>query len=124
MADRQRAVLRALILVSHRTLQLRARRLRGTTTMRNVCLRALAWLGAFLIGLTTARVVGEDDFAFPAKAWEKCSPESQGVDPGGLAGAVKYLEEHAGPDGIKRLVIVRRGRMIWSGSEADRRQPV
>ena len=62
--------------------------------------------------------------AFPAKEWAKAAPQLQGVDPGRLADAVRYLEEHAGPDGVKRLVIVRRGRMIWSGSEADRRQPV
>src|SRR5262245_58336244 len=91
--------------------------------MSNPCLRALAWLAA-LIGLTACRAAGADDMVFPAKGWARTAPESQGADPGRLAEAVAYLEQHAGPDGVKRLVIVRRGRMIWSGSEADRRQPV
>jgi CubicO group peptidase (beta-lactamase class C family) len=91
--------------------------------MRSSCLSALAWLAA-LLGVSTSCIAGADDIAFPAKEWAKAAPQSQGVDPGRLAEAVRYLEEHAGPDGVKRLVIVRRGRMIWSGSEAGRRQPV
>src|SRR5262249_51812674 len=70
------------------------------------------------------RAAGAEDMAFPAKEWARAAPESHGAEPGRLAEAVRYLEQHAGPDGLKRLVIVRRGRMIWSGPEADRRQPV
>jgi hypothetical protein len=91
--------------------------------MRNSSHGTLAWLAA-LIGVTTCRAAGADDMVFPAKGWAKAAPQSQGVDPGRLTEAVKYLEQHTGPDGVKRLVIVRRGRMISSGSEADRRQPV
>src|SRR4051795_9574069 len=90
--------------------------------MRSSCLHALAWLPPPLRGLTSF-AAGADDMAFPAKEWAKAGPQSQGVDSGRLADAVRYLEEHAGPDGVKRLVIVRRGWMIWSGEEADRRQP-
>src|SRR3954453_12263251 len=90
--------------------------------MRSSRLCALAWLVA-LLGVSTSRVAGADDMAFPAKEWAKAAPESQGVDPGRLAEAVRYLEEHAGPDGVKRLVIVRRGRLIWSGAEGDRGKP-
>src|SRR6185437_12700197 len=91
--------------------------------MSNLRPGALAWFAA-LIGLTTCRAAGADDMVFPSKGWAKAAPESQGVDPGKLAEAVAYLEQHAGPDGVKRLVIVRRGRMIWTGAETDRRQPV
>src|SRR6185503_19336337 len=91
--------------------------------MSNPRLGALAWLAA-LIGLATCRAAAAEDMVFPTKEWAKAAPESQGVDPGRLAEAVKYLEEHAGPDGVRRLVIVRRGRMIWTGAEADRCQPV
>jgi CubicO group peptidase (beta-lactamase class C family) len=62
--------------------------------------------------------------AFPAREWSKAAPGSEGVDLGRLEVAVKYLEEHAGPDGVRRLVIVRRGRILWSGGESGRRQPV
>src|SRR4051794_30261863 len=85
---------------------------------------ALAWLAAILTGATTQLAAGVDDMAFPAREWAKADPGSQGVDPGRLEDAVKYLEEHAGPDGVRRLVIVRRGRIVRSGSESDRRQPV
>jgi CubicO group peptidase (beta-lactamase class C family) len=37
---------------------------------------------------------------------------------------VDYLEQHSGSDGVKRLVIIRNGRMIWRGPEADRQQRV
>src|SRR5262249_61278928 len=76
------------------------------------------------IGASTPRAARADDIAFPAQRWEHAAPLSQGVHPGRLAEAIRYLEQHAGPDGIKRLVIVRRGRMIWSGGEADQGQPV
>src|SRR5262245_23938538 len=91
--------------------------------MQNPCLGTMAWLVA-LVGVTTSRATGADDRVFPAKEWARAAPESQGIDPGRLAEAVRYLEQHAGPDGVKRLVIIRRGRMIWSGSEVNRRQPV
>ena len=35
-----------------------------------------------------------------------------------------YLAAHAGSNGVKRMVIVRNGRMIWRGAEADTQQPV
>jgi CubicO group peptidase (beta-lactamase class C family) len=61
---------------------------------------------------------------FPGKQWEEATPESQGVDASKLAAAVDYLEEHSGSDGVKRLVVVRNGRMIWKGREAEKRQRV
>jgi CubicO group peptidase (beta-lactamase class C family) len=91
--------------------------------MKNPRPGALACLAA-LIGVATCCAAGADDMAFPAREWARAAPESQGLDPGRLAEAVRYLEQRVGPDGVKRLVIVRRGRMIWSGAEADRRQPV
>jgi CubicO group peptidase (beta-lactamase class C family) len=61
---------------------------------------------------------------FPRKDWLQATPESQGVDAKGLQAAVDYLQEHSGSNGVKRLVIVRHGRMIWRGAEADIRQKV
>ena len=61
---------------------------------------------------------------FPQKNWEQATPASQNVDPDKLRMAVDYLEKHSGSNGVKRLVIVRNGRMIWRGEEADTRQGV
>jgi len=62
--------------------------------------------------------------AFPGQDWEEATPASQGVDPDKLRAAIEYLEKQGGAEGIKRLVIVRRGRMIFRGPEADQQQPV
>jgi CubicO group peptidase (beta-lactamase class C family) len=57
---------------------------------------------------------------FPGEAWDEVTPVSQGLDSGKLAGAVEYLEQNAGRDGVRELLIVRNGRMIWKGDNIDR----
>jgi CubicO group peptidase (beta-lactamase class C family) len=44
---------------------------------------------------------------------------SPGVDPARLADAIANLEGHSGPDGVEQLVVVRNGRLIWEGADAD-----
>ena len=61
---------------------------------------------------------------FPGKDWQEEAPESQAVDSRKLEAAVRYLEEHSGSSGVKRLVVVRNGRVIWKGAQSDRRQKV
>ena len=61
---------------------------------------------------------------FPGREWQQASPESQGVDSAKLQAAVEYLREAAGQQGVKRMVIVRNGRMIWRGPEAATAQGV
>ena len=68
--------------------------------------------------------VHADDMVFPGSQWQVATPESQHVDSKKLASAVDYLEAHAGSNGVKRMVIVRNGRMIWRGTEADTQQLV
>ena len=46
------------------------------------------------------------DMAFPGKDWEEATPQSQGLDGEKLAGAVAYLKENSGRDGVKELVII------------------
>jgi CubicO group peptidase (beta-lactamase class C family) len=79
---------------------------------------------ALLLVATFSRVVRSDQTVFPDVAWEQASPESQSVDSTKLKAAVDYLREHSGSNGVKRLIIVRNGRVIWKGSEVDRRQRV
>ena len=56
---------------------------------------------------------------FPGKEWEERTPESQGIDSGKLEEALKQLENMSGADGIKEVVVIRNGYMIWKGSRID-----
>ena len=67
---------------------------------------------------------GGSSSVFPGKAWVEATPQSQSVDPEKLNAAIKYLEKHAGSNGVRRMVVVRNGRMIWTGPEANVRQGV
>src|SRR3990172_8575662 len=73
------------------------------------CLRWIAM--ALAVGLGAASRAKSEN-VFPGNAWQEATPESQGVD------SVK-LEAAADSLGVKQLVIVRNGYLIWKGSEAD-----
>lgn len=64
------------------------------------------------------------EMVFPERTWEEASPESQGLNSGRLAEAVRFLEANAGSDGVRELVIVRHGRILWKGDNIDRRHGV
>jgi len=85
----------------------------------------IRWL-VFVILLTAAirPVTGADDMVFPGRTWKQATPESQGVDSAKLQAAVDYLREAAGQNGVKRMVVVRNGQMIWRGTEAAKVQGV
>lgn len=57
--------------------------------------------------------------AFPDAAWEERSPASMGLDEGKLHAAVEYLRANSGRDGVRELVIIRSGVMIWRGDNVD-----
>lgn len=61
---------------------------------------------------------------FPGADWDQATPESQGVDARLLQRAVKHLEGVVGKDGVREVVIVRHGRMIWHGNDIDKRHGV
>jgi CubicO group peptidase (beta-lactamase class C family) len=58
--------------------------------------------------------------AFPGKSWEVVKPEDEGLDAEKLAAAVDHLKQNVGRDGVKELVIVRRGRIVWQGDDVDK----
>ena len=80
------------------------------------------WVAARAVGQRTK--ISAHSVAFPGTDWEETAPEAQGVDPAKLESAVEFLKKNTPHDGVKRLVIVRNGRIIWKGHEADRRQRV
>ncbi|UCE50522.1 MAG: serine hydrolase [Phycisphaerales bacterium] len=57
---------------------------------------------------------------FPGEDWRQARPETQGVDLAKLKEAISYLENNSGSDGVKELVIIRNGYMIWKGSNIDK----
>jgi CubicO group peptidase (beta-lactamase class C family) len=84
------------------------------------CLSLGVWL---LVGVTAADGITPApaaDTAFPGEDWEETPPATQGVDPELLAAAVDDLKSHTGRDGVRELVIVRHGWMIWRGDDIDK----
>ncbi len=63
---------------------------------------------------------GRAEMVFPGKQWQKTSPESQAIDAGKLKQAVVFLKANSGADGVKELVIVRNGYLIWEGPSVDK----
>ena len=57
---------------------------------------------------------------FPTRDWHEGSPESEGLDAGGLEAAVEYLRQNSGPDGVNELMIVRNGTVVWKGPHVNK----
>jgi len=62
----------------------------------------------------------ERGMVFPGKDWKEATPESQGIDSRRLNAAVSYLKNNSGPDGVKELVIIRNGYMVFKGTNIDK----
>lgn len=65
-----------------------------------------------------ATAIGQ--MTFPGEQWQQVAPESQGIDSEKLGAAVRYLSKHSGPDGVKELVVIRNGYMIYKGTDLDK----
>lgn len=57
---------------------------------------------------------------FPGSEWDRATPESQGLHGERLTEAVRYLESSLGQDGVREVVIVRHGKMVWKGDDIDK----
>jgi CubicO group peptidase (beta-lactamase class C family) len=77
-----------------------------------------------LFVLICARGVAGREMVFPAAEWARATPESAGLDPDTLRAAIAYMDDQFGPEGAKELAIVRRGRLIWEGPDADAYHPI
>jgi CubicO group peptidase (beta-lactamase class C family) len=83
----------------------------------------LRWFAFALLAIAASCAAATslaDDMTFPGAQWEEASPHSQSLDAKKLAVAVDYLKQHAGRDGVRELVIVRNGRMVWKGEDIDK----
>ena len=73
------------------------------------------------IGLMAGRSPSfAQEMVFPGQHWQESSPRSQSLDETKLAAAVDYLRQNSGRDGVKELVIVRNGRIVWKGDDIDK----
>ncbi|HUE74328.1 MAG TPA: serine hydrolase [Pirellulaceae bacterium] len=69
--------------------------------------------------LLTAGPLPAGEMVFPGKDWEEAAPAAQSLDEAKLAAAVNYLKENSGRDGVRELVIVQNGRLVWKGDNID-----
>ena len=65
-------------------------------------------------------VAASSKMVFPEEHWQEAKPEAQGIDSTKLNVAVSYLKENSSSDGVKELVIIRNGVMIWKGTDIDK----
>lgn len=79
----------------------------------------IAWLAMLLLG---SPGLGEETHTmhFPQQQWATVPPAEEGLNDERLAAAVEYLKANSGRDGVKELVIVRTGRVVWQGADASR----
>jgi CubicO group peptidase (beta-lactamase class C family) len=74
-----------------------------------------------LLGALPSRAA---ETVFPGAEWTEASPESQGVDSANLKEATDVLARTVGADGVRELVVIRHGRMIYRGDDIDKRHGV
>ena len=63
----------------------------------------MAWSPVAFLAAASLSVA---DMVFSGEQWAEPTPEWRHVDPGRLRKTRKYLEKHAGSNGIKRIVVV------------------
>lgn len=75
---------------------------------------------ALMLAMFASGASAQPTPVFPEKEWEQATPESQRVDAAKLQQAVTLLDKTVGKDGVRELVIVRNGRIIWQGDNIDK----
>ena len=80
----------------------------------------MGWVMTMLAAVVSIGPASADRTVFPREHWERAQPDAQGVDPAALEEAVAYLEAHSGRDGVRELMIVRNGYVIWQGDRVDK----
>ena len=76
-------------------------------------------LSSFLLLILTGCSYNYPGTIFPGDEWEIRSPESQGIDPEKMRAALDYLESRCKHTGIKEVVIIRDGYMVYGGEQID-----
>jgi CubicO group peptidase (beta-lactamase class C family) len=71
-----------------------------------------------------AQLASAAEFAFPGKSWDEVAPAAEQLDAAKLATATAYLKENSGKDGVRELVIIRRGKLVWKGDNIDHKHGI
>lgn len=82
--------------------------------------REIVLMVTLAISPTVHAYQAKDTMQFPGKEWEIVKPEDEGFSARKLTDAIEYLRKNAGRDGVKELVLVRRGRIVWHGADIDK----
>jgi len=56
---------------------------------------------------------------YPGEAWEKATPESQGMDSRVIETCLNEFNKLCGSDGTSQVTIVRNGYLIWEGAHCN-----
>lgn len=72
-----------------------------------------------IVGLGGFSCSSEDKTVYPGAVWETSLPQEQGIDPDRMMEAVNYLESKCLHNGVKELVIIKNGYMIYRGDQID-----
>ena len=80
----------------------------------------LIWSILFVLLAPLLEAKGARGMAFPGKDWKEVTPESQGIDSAKLNAAISYLKNNSGRDGVKEMVIIRNGYMVFKGANIDK----
>jgi CubicO group peptidase (beta-lactamase class C family) len=73
-----------------------------------------------IVSINKSAIAASSKMVFPDQHWQESKPKAQGVDSTKLETAVSYLKDNSGSDGVKELVIIRNGYMIWKGTDIDK----
>jgi CubicO group peptidase (beta-lactamase class C family) len=95
-------------------------RTESLATVKLPCRAPVRWFTFISLFLLAALAWPAQTTIFPDIHWQSASPESQGLNSARLREAVALLDRTVGKDGARELAIVRHGRLIWAGPDADK----
>ena len=86
---------------------------------KNKLIKKIVAINLYIIFIVISFSKITSGIVFPGADWEERTPESQGVDSAKLNEALNYLKSKSGSYGIREVVVIRNGYMIWKGNNID-----
>lgn len=81
------------------------------------------WCAFVALATVTLHAAGNlraADMVFPGQDWEEATPGAQSLDAHKLSAAIDFLKANSGRDGVRELIIIRNGRIVWQGDNIDK----
>lgn len=76
-------------------------------------------IGCLLVTTQAAMSAEKDALVYPDAEWHKATPDNQGIDSQKMHRALRAFHQQSGGVGSDEMVIIRNGRLIWEGPNAD-----